>query len=175
MAAAFKNFLVNVIGFASDAQATRVRTTGLDSFATLSEYDKDDVVSLCRTLRKDSTNPMVIGPIVEKRLIQAASLSKHYDLMTRTLNATNLSKNRLSTYGKHMDMLEELKKKKNPELEKVGQKYSVTKFLEDFPLYLKTQIGVRGVPLSYVIREVDAPAPLEALETDKPYSSTNGS
>ena len=47
--------------------------------------------------------------------------------------------------------------------------------MEDFPLYLKTKIGVRGVPLSYVICEEDTPLALEPLEGDKPYSTLSGS
>ena len=65
MAAAYKNFLVNVIGFGNDAEAVRVRALGLDSFSAMTEYNKEDVKSLCRTLRKDATAPMEIGPIVE--------------------------------------------------------------------------------------------------------------
>ena len=61
MAAAYKNFLVNIIGFGNDAEAIRVRTLGLDSFAAMSEYNKEDVKSLCRTLRKDATTPMEVG------------------------------------------------------------------------------------------------------------------
>ena len=48
MAAAFKNFLINVIGFATDADAQRVRTDGLDSFATMPEYDKDYIKSVSK-------------------------------------------------------------------------------------------------------------------------------
>ena len=153
MAAAYKNFLVNVIGFGNDAEAVRVRALGLDSFAAMTEYNKEDVKSLCRTLRKDATTPMEIGPIVEKRLAQACFFSIHYDLLTRANNATNLSKARVLHHGKFMELMEKVKESKTPALEKVGQKYAISKLMEDFPLYLKTQIGVRGVPLSYVIRE----------------------
>ena len=99
MAAAFKNFLINVIGFANDADAQRVREVGMDSFATMPEYNKDDVKSLCRTLRKDANAPIEIGPIVEKRLYQAVCLATHYDLMNRPLNSTNLSRACLSHHG----------------------------------------------------------------------------
>ena len=103
MAAAFCNFLTNVIGFNTDAEANRVRTTGLDGFQTLSKYKKEDVQSLCCTLRKSSNNPMVIGPIVEKRLLWAASLAKHYVWLTRPLSSTNLSRKKAcqlwSVYG----------------------------------------------------------------------------
>ena len=109
MAAAYKNFLVNVIGFANDDKAVRVRALGLDSFAAMTEYNKEDVKSLCRTIRKDSTSPMEIGPIIEKRLAQACSLSVHYYLMTRANNATNLSKARVVHHGKFIDLLEKIK------------------------------------------------------------------
>ena len=86
---AFRSYLNNVIGFATNANDNRVIGAGLDNFDTLSEFDKEDVQSLCRTLRKDSNNPMTIGPIIEKRLMIAAILSKHYLLMGRPLNSTS--------------------------------------------------------------------------------------
>ena len=175
MAAQFKNFLVSTIGFANDAEAQRVRATGLDGFAALPEYSKEDIQSLVRTLKKDATAPMTIGPIVEKRLKQAACLSKHYQWFNRTLTATNLSKTRLHSHGQFMELIDKINDKETPALEKVGQKYAISKLMEDFPLYLKTQIGVRGVPLSYVIRDTDAPVPLEGLAANQPYSTVNGS
>ena len=120
MAAAFKTFITNVIGFANNVEATRVRVTGLDLFATLAEYDKEDVKSLVCTLKKDNANPMTIGPIVKKRLVHAASLTKFYTWMHRTVNTTSLSKNRLSDHGDYMKLLEELKGKDKPDLEKIG-------------------------------------------------------
>ena len=69
-AAAFRTYLNSVIGFGSAANANRVISMGLSGFDVLAEYDKDDVNSLCRTLRKDPTTPMIIGPIVEKSSLQ---------------------------------------------------------------------------------------------------------
>ena len=175
MSAQFKTYLNGVIGFGSVANATRVTNMGLTGFDTLPEYDKDDVNSLCRSLRKDSTSPLVIGPIVEKRLIIACALANLYTLISRGCNATTLSKARLRHYGKYMEVLEALKKNERPEPEKVGAKYPVTKFMEDLPTYLKSKIGVRGVPLIYVIRDNDTPEPLDALHTDVPYSEESGS
>ena len=57
----------------------------------------------------------------------------------------------------------------------MGAKYPVTKFMEDLPTYLKSKIGVRGVPLIYVIRDNDTPEPLDTLHTDVPYSEESGS
>ena len=129
--------MVNIIGFGNDAEAVRVRALGLDSFAAMSEYNKEDVKSLCRTLRKDVTTPMEIGPIVEKRLAQACSLRIHYDLLTRANNSTNLSKARILHHGKFMELMEKVKETKTPALEKVGQKYAISKLMEDFPPILE--------------------------------------
>ena len=43
MAAQFKNFLVGTIGFANDAEAVRVRATGLDAYVTPPEYVNKDM------------------------------------------------------------------------------------------------------------------------------------
>ena len=169
-AAAFRTYLNSVIGFRSVANATRVVNMGLSAFDVLAEFDKEDVNSLCRTLRKDATSPMVIGPIVEKRLIIACALASQYLLMNRAIDQNTLSKKRLQHFGKYMDVMEVLKKRDRPEPEKVGPKYTVTKFMEDLPTYLKGEIGVRGVPLIYVIRDNDTPDPLDGLHTNVPYS-----
>ena len=95
--------------------------------------------------------------------------------LMRDLNAQTLNRPRLKHFGQYIEMMKELKDQDRPELEKVGQKYSISKFMEDFPIYFKSQIGVRGFPLSYVIRTDDAPAALEALEVSVPYSATNES
>ena len=55
MAAAFKAFLINTIGFANDAEGTRVRATGLDLFATLAEYNKEDLLNLLLVLSRRTT------------------------------------------------------------------------------------------------------------------------
>ena len=174
-AAAFKTYLNSVIGFGSVANANKVIGMGLTGFDVLPDYDKEDVNSLCRSLRKDATSPMVIGPIVEKRLIIACDLASQYLLPNRDINQDTLNKARLRHFGKYSDVMDVLKKKDRPEPEKVGAKYTVTKFMEDFPTYLKSQIGVRGVPLIYVIRDDDTPDPLDALHTDVPYSEESGS
>ena len=54
--AAFRTYLNSVIGFGSVANATRVINMGLSDFETLAEFDKEDVNSLCRTLRKDAAS-----------------------------------------------------------------------------------------------------------------------
>ena len=120
MANTFRTYLKDVIGSDTVVNSNRVISAGLDSFDTLSEYSKEDVNSLCRTLKKSPTNPMEIGPIVEKRLIHAASLAKRYDDMGRNLTASNLSRSRLKFYGQILDMVDALKEEDCPELEKVG-------------------------------------------------------
>ena len=148
---------------------------GINNFDTLAEYKKEDVQSLCRTLRKDTTSPMTIGPIVEKRLIIACALADIYSLISRSITQTSLSNQRLRHFGKYMEVMKAMKDRDHPELEKVGSKYPVVKFMEDLPTFLKSEIGVRGVPLIYVIREQDAPEPLDTLDNDVPYSEESGS
>ena len=61
-----RTYLNSVIGFGSLVHATRVTNMDITNFDTLAKYKKEDVQSLCRTLCKDTTSPMIIGPIVEK-------------------------------------------------------------------------------------------------------------
>ena len=110
MAAAYRGYLNNSIGFGSAANANRVIAEGLDSFETLAEYDKDDVASLCRAIRKDNANLMPIGPILEKRLVYASSLAKHYTFYNRPLTDVSLNRERIKHVGEYMNMMDELKK-----------------------------------------------------------------
>ena len=119
MAVEFRGYLNNDILFGSAANAIRVIREGLDSFETLAEYDKDDVASLCCAIRKDNANPMAIGPIVEKRLVYAANLAKHYTFYNRPLTAITLNRERIKHFCQYMNMMDELKKQDNPDLEKV--------------------------------------------------------
>ena len=91
MAAAFKIFLVNVIGFANNAEAVQVRSMCLDLFAILAQYDHEMVQYLVRTLKKDQTSPLTIGPIIEVCLDQASSLAKHYVWILRVINSASLT------------------------------------------------------------------------------------
>ena len=65
---------------------------GITNFDTLAEYKKEDVQSLCHTLCKDTTAPMTIGLIVEKRLIIACALTNIYSLITSSLSQITLSR-----------------------------------------------------------------------------------
>ena len=47
--------------------------------------------------------------------------------------------------------------------------------MKNLPIYLQSEIGVRGVPLIYVIRDNDTPEPLDPLDADVPYSVESGS
>ena len=58
---------------------------------------------------------------------------------------------------------------------RVSRTYSIDKSLDTLPNYLRCKIGVRGVSLSYVIREDRIPPTLEPLMDDKPYSEKSGS
>ena len=127
MAVVFRGYLNVKIGFGSAANAIYVMNEGLDSIDTLSKYDKDNVASLCRVIRKGNANHMAIGPIVEKRLVYAANLAKHYTSYNRPLTATTLNRKCIKHFDEYIKTIDELKKQDNPELEKVNQKYSITK------------------------------------------------
>ena len=58
---------------------------------------------------------------------------------------------------------------------KVSKTYSIEKALDTLPTFLRSKIGVRGVALSYVIRELGIPLALEPLGIDVPYSDESGS
>ena len=63
-----------------------------------------------------------------------------------------------------------------PEIPKISKALPIIKWTEVFQDFLIRVIGVRYIPLSYVIRDqVEVPADAPPLATDQPYSTEHGS
>jgi hypothetical protein len=72
--------------------------------------------------------------------------------------------------------LKEKKKEDTPDLPKITKTLPIIKWTETFTDFLDRVIGVRTIPLCYVIREeVQVPAVTPPLATDQPHSTEHGS
>ena len=140
---AYNNWLRDDIGFADDARVTHVRGLGLDSWTDLAEYEDDDVKILCNGARKE-TPAFPINAIIEKRLKLACYGAQIYEDITRPIDRSALTINRLKQLDKHKTLL---KNHNDPEgdIPKVSKSYSIDKTLDALPTVLRSRIGCRGV------------------------------
>jgi len=126
-AAEIRNFLSNVIGMVDaagcDVNARRqaVMDEGLSTMQDLSEFNEEDVKTLCSLVRKpggtivNPNNPVErisnpghsIPAIAEKRLKLACYGAAIYWTLDRPIDANSLNQNRLRDFEKHQETVEE--------------------------------------------------------------------
>ncbi len=184
---AIRTYLKDVIGLGNDQlgtdRANAIIGEGLDNFNALVDFNKDDIKSLCSTVRKpgglmedpnDNTrqisNPGTSIPaIAESRLQICAYGSRIYKRIGRNVDATTLSKNRLTEFKYHKEAVDN---HDDPDsMPPISKTFGIMKMLEHFPTYLESKLGTSGVPLAYVIRErALAPVPLPNQAHGKPWS-----
>jgi hypothetical protein len=151
---------------------------GIDTVADLSEFDKDTIGQIAHNLRRPAAGaPFVFGAKSQKRLIVACELVRYYETVGRGLTAANLQ---WITVVKNFEIqwkaLMDKKAKDEPETPKISKSLNIMKWSEAFRDILHRCIGVRNVPIVYVIREdADVPADAPALMAGQPHSTEAGS
>ena len=198
--AALRTYLREQIGLGMDNQglerANAIINEGLNSIEELVDIaDDDGIKTLCQNVRKPSGTipqpnwqepdpnprnlqaPMIPRPgisipsICEQRLQIAAYGAKTYNSIGRSITTASLSRERLREFRKHQDMIENHTEPDSlPELSKT---FTVQKFLDQFPTYLRELLGTSKVALSYIIRENDPPVQLPALDDNAPWMEDN--
>ena len=123
------------------------------------------------------TPPFVFGAKSQQRLNVACDMIRFYNTIGRTLTAANLQWT--TTMSKFKDLWKSIvdrKDKETPMVPKITKTLPIMKWTEAFSTHLRRCIGVRYIPLSYVIREVvNVPGVCPPLKTDQPYSTLHGS
>jgi hypothetical protein len=151
---------------------------GIDTVGDLSEFDKDTIGQIAYNLRRPPAGaPFVFGAKSQKRLIVACELVRYYETVGRALTAANLQ---WTTVMKNFEIqwkaLMDKKGKDEPETPKISKSLNIMKWSEAFRDILHRCIGVRNVPIVYVIREEAAvPAVVPALMAGQPHSTEAGS
>ena len=200
MAAAAVNlraYLRNVIGLGNDAdgleRADAIIDEGINSAEDLVDmFDDDGIKSLCANVRKPGgtiQDPEHVGPgpapriprpgksiptVCEKRLHQAAYGAKVYASIERDVETANLSRARLRHFKMHYDMI--TNHDKPDSMPAISKTFTVVKFLDQLPTYLRELHGVAKVSLSYLIRENSIPPnPLPPLLNNVPWSEGKSS
>ena len=102
---------------------------------------------------------------------------RYYEMIDRELSASNMRwEPVIKNFTQQWKALSDTKDGEAPEVPKISKTLSIIKWTEAFTDFLHQKIGVRMVPLAYVVREVTVPiAPPPPLATNLPYSDQHGS
>ena len=164
---------------------------GIVTVQDLEEFDDDSLDTLSANLRKpagtmaDPNDPtrvvplhgFVFGAKSLKRLKVAAEAIRYYTTVGRELTPTNMNhSNVLQTFDEEWKSLELRRKDDTPTVPKINPKSNdITRWTESFSDFLHKVVGVRHIPLSYVIRESAVVGTAPPLMNHKPYSEQYGS
>ena len=80
----------------------------------------------------------------------------------------------LKDFGEQHSALAKLKDGDKPSTPKITKSLTIMKWTEAFTHHLHVQIGTRGIPLSYIIRDDENPGQRPALLPDRSYSAATG-
>ena len=170
----FNQFLNSTIGLNDAGRVLKYVENGLDSFQAMSELDDDDIKIMMNSIRKDRDDPVAINAVMEKRTKIACYGAKMYTLIGRPITGEALTLPTLKTLDIHKHIVKE-QKDPSEDIPKVSRSYTIDKALDAMPTYLRSIIGVRGVALSYVVREGDTVQALGPLGAGVPYATESAS
>ena len=185
--ASFRTYLRDVIGIPDPRERREaVQGEGLGVLADFLEFDKDAIEIVCSSIRKPGgtiANPNAnvqgapafvpnpgfsIPAICEKRLIAASYTAKIYDMIGREINSDTMSRFRIKKFDIHRLLMED---HEDPEkLQVVSKTFGIVKAMDIVPSHLRDRLGVRKVPLSYVIREIANPGNAPLPMANQPVS-----
>jgi hypothetical protein len=144
----------------------------------LLEFDKDTIGQIAYNLRQPPAGaPLVFGAKSQNRLIVACELVRYYETVGRALTAANLQWTSVTkNFEIQWKALMDKKGKDEPEMPKISESLNIMKWSEAFRNILHKCIGVRNLPIVYVIREeATVPADVPALMAGRPHSTETGS
>jgi hypothetical protein len=172
----------------------QLQQEGISTVDDLADFDEDSLKQLADNLRRPGgrvpdpdpgaapgatipTPPFVFGAKSQKRLLVACNLVRYYNTVGRTITAPNMQwTNVMRNFEIQWKALKDRKDADEPDIPKISKALPVIKWTEAFEDYLSRVIGVRTIPLAYVIRADEAvPAAAPALEAGQPHSTEYGS
>ena len=167
---------------------------GIVTVGDLADINKDSLQQLADNLRKPGgwiadpnptaaagatipTPAFVFGVKSQKRLGVVCDLVWYYDTVGHDLTAPNMCWNQV---GKNFEIqwkaLKDRKEEDPPEVPKITKTLPIMKWTEAFQDYLHRVIGVRVIPLAYIIRaDSGVPMPAPPLAPNQPHSEVHGS
>ena len=159
------------------ATVAQLQVEGITTIPDLMDFDKETLQQMADNLRKPGgrvpdpnpgaaagatihTPPLVFSAKSQHRLTVACELVWYYNTIGRDLSAGNM---RWSNVTKNFEIqwkaFKEREEADDPEVPKVTKSLPIMKWTEAFQDYLHRIVGVRTIPLAYVMREtMDVPA-----------------
>ena len=148
----------------------QMQLEGVQSVADHADFEKDSLQQLADNLRKPGgripdpdpntaagatilTPAFTYGAKFQKRLTVARDLIRYYQTVGRVLTAANIQWNQvMSNFEIQWKALKEGKDEDDPDVPTITKSLPIIKWTEAFLDLLNRVIGVRMIPLSYVIR-----------------------
>lgn len=175
------------------ATVIQLRNEGISTVGDLIDFDKDTLQRIAENLRRPggrianpdrnaepgetiATPPYVFGAKSQKRLLAACDIVRYYSTTGRALNAANMRWNVVKNFADQWKALKDRREDETPEVPKITKALPVIKWTEAFTDYLHRAIGVRHIPLAYVVREnAEVAAAAPTLIANMPHSTEHGS
>jgi hypothetical protein len=172
-----------------NATVVQLQQEGIDNVDDLVDFDKDTIEQIAANLRRPAgriadpnpnaaagatiaTPPFVLGAKSQQRLIFASKLVRYYNTVGRNATAGNLQWTPvMKNFSEQWKALEDKKSGDEPEVPKITKALPIIKWTEAFRDYLHRVIGVRIIPLAYVIRPVAAVPVIGAQAAGTPHST----
>jgi predicted DNA-binding WGR domain protein len=171
------------------ATVIQLQDEGISTVDDLADFDKDTIEQIAANLRRPAgrvpdpnpaaavgatipTPPFVFGAKSQMRLINSTNLLRYYDSVGRNTTAGNLQWTPvMKNFSEQWKALEDKKGGDEPEVPKITKALPIIKWTEAFRDYLHRVIGVRNIPLAYVIRPEAAVPPIGAQAAGAPHSN----
>lgn len=175
------------------ATVPALNAEGIDGPDDLAEFDEKGIQQVVDGLRKPGDRipnpdpqapagatiprpPYVLGAKSQKRLTAVSDLVRYYEMTGRPLTAGNIQWDPI--VKNFSEQFKALKARRDEDIEvpKLSRALPMLKWVESFTDFLSRKIGVRFIPLAYVVRdEEDVPVAVPALANGMPHSTTHGS
>ena len=176
------------------ATVVQLALEGIQTVDDLADFDKEALQQLADNLchpggRVPNPDPgaaaastiptpaFVFGAKSQKRLGIACELVRYYNTVGHDLTAANMRWNNvIKNFEIQWKALKTKWDEDTPEVPKISKSLPIIKWTEAFQDHLHRVIGVRMIPLAYVIRkDEDVPAIAPPLMAGQPHSETHGS
>jgi hypothetical protein len=151
----------------------QMQAEGITNVQDQADFDTESLQQNAAPGTTIPTPAFVFGAKSQKKLLVAKDLIKYYDATGRDYTAANLQWNHvMKNFDVQWKALKVKQKEDPPETPKISKALPVIKWTESFRDFLNRVVGVRTIPLCYVIREtVSVPAAAPALAQNQPHSN----
>ena len=156
---AFRNMGVN-LGFTQDACNSIFTDQGVNSIQNMGSLSDGDVTNLMRVVRKPGggNDGQAVSFMAERAFCTACYMIRHRQQVQRPVTFNDIRINQLEPHIIQRTIEEEQRNLPQPDVPKIDF-VDHPKCLEMVDNYLSQLRGVRGIPLSYVMRQRLVPLP----------------